>query len=372
MSSMDNNILAYYYGFDEKPMEIREKCETGYYLKKANKESLSFDIGVYGSISEVCLKSDCKYIVKLIPLAYENVYKTFLREALISPIMAKYGIGPKVYDIFICLNAGYIVMEKWDGSIRKLMGNNKFTDEHLEIISNLIVKMHDKGVIHNDLHTANILYRKNNNGNIDFAITDFGLSLYFEDKEAIIPPEFTPNSKSPNVFFPAFDFYRLNRVIEKRESIILLPFFFVKGYMTLIDNLLVSKFYAKGDFDLTTFSDFLKGVNLDKSNIQKIRKINSSSELLSIGTDQHVKKLLISKTNKSKDNLKKTSNKNKTINIIKNKNLNMPSDHIFNEKRYSKKNNDNNDNNDNKNNKKKTINIIKNKNLNRTPPIYDL
>lgn len=321
MSSTDNSILAYYYGFNEKPMEIRNKCETGYYVKKTDNESLSFDVGVYGSISEVCLKSDCKYIVKLIPLSYENVYKTFLREALIAPMMAKYGVGPKIYDIFICLNAGYIIMDKWEGSIRKLMGNGKFTDNHLETISNLIVKMHEKGVIHNDLHTANVLYRKKKNGDFEFTITDFGLSLYFEDKESIIPIEFSPNSKSPNVFFPAFDFYRLSRVIESRQSIILLPFFFIKGYMTLLDNLLVSKFYAKGDFDLTTFSDFLKTINLDKGKIQKISKINSSPDFLSIDTNKLVKKSLLNKNN-NKNNLKKTSNKNKTRNIIKNKNLN--------------------------------------------------
>ena len=309
MSSTDNNILAYYYGFNEKPMEIRKKCETGYYVKKSNKDSLSFDIGVYGSISEVCLKSDCKYIVKLIPLAFEKIYKTFLREALIAPMMAKYGIGPKIYDIFICLNAGYIIMEKWEGSIRKLMDNNKFTDNHLEIISNLIVKMHDKGVIHNDLHTANILYRKKNNGDIEFIITDFGLSLYFEDKETTISDKFIPNSKSPNIFFPAFDFYRLNRVIESRQRIIFLPFFFIKGYITLLDNLLVSKFYSKDDFNTTPFSEFLKGVNLDKNKIKKIRNLNLSLEILETDNNQIVKKSLLNKTDNSKNNLKKKSNK---------------------------------------------------------------
>jgi hypothetical protein len=91
--------------------------------------------------------------------------------------------------------------------------------------------------------------------------------------------------------------------------------------MTLLDNLLVSKFYAKGDFDLTTFSDFLKTINLDKGKIQKISKINSSPDFLSIDTNKLVKKSLLNKNN-NKNNLKKTSNKNKTRNIIKNKNLN--------------------------------------------------
>ena len=291
MSFKDNdNTISYYYGFNEKPMEIRKKCESGFYIKKSNKNSITFDSGAYGSISEVCFKTDCKYVVKLISLSSELSYSTFLREALIAPIMAKYGIGPKIYDIFICLNAGYIIIEKWEGSIRKLLDSQIFTDDHLEIISNLIVKMHDKGVIHNDLHSANILYRKNNN-KFEFSITDFGLSLYFEDKEAIIPNKFIPNKKSPDIFFPAFDFYKLNKVIETRRNIVFLPFFFIKGYMTILDNLLVTKFYTKSDQNFTQFSEFIKDIYLDKLKDKKINKI--------------VKKSLLNRTISLKNNFKK-------------------------------------------------------------------
>jgi len=40
---------------------------------------------------------------------------------------------------------------------------------------------------------------------------------------------------------------------------------------------------------------FLKTINLDKSKIQKISKINSSPDFLSIDTNQHVKKSLLTK-----------------------------------------------------------------------------
>jgi len=357
MSSTDNNILAYYYGFNEKPMEIRKKCETGYYLKKT-KQNL-FDIGAFGSISEVCLKSDCKYIVKLIPIAYEKVYKTFLREALIAPMMAKYGIGPKIHDIFICLNAGYIIMDKWDGSIRKLTGKNELTEDHLITISDLIVKMHSKGVIHNDLHTANVLYRKRDDGSYEFCLTDFGLSLYFEDRDDIIPTKFIPSSKSPNIFFPAFDFYKFSNALESRRNIIFIPFFFNKGYISLIDNLLVSKFYTKSEFNATTFNDFLKSVNLDRSKIKKTSKIDSSAHLLD--SFKFNKKSLFNKSVKNNRRRLKTSSINNRNSIDNNNKKSLPGKKLPKKSSKSSKNSS-------KKNSRNIINRISKSNLNTSQP----
>lgn len=321
MSSIDNEILAYYYGFNEKPMEIKKKCETNYFIKN-NSKSI-FDIGAYGSISEVCLKSDCKYIVKLIPLSHQKIYKTFLREALIAPLMAKNGIGPKIYDIFVCLNAGYIIMEKWDGSIRKLTDNKLFTDKHLIKICDKISKMNDLGVIHGDLHTANVLFRIKNN-KYEFCITDFGLSLYFEDKNSIIPKNFIPSSKLPNIFFPAFDFHRFSGALESRQKIIFNPLFFNKGYISYIDYIIVDKFYRKGDFNNTSFSDFIKTLNINIDNLQAKNTINNSITLLNVLENR--KSLLNkplpnskNKSIKSENNLTIPINKNKSIKSSKNR-----------------------------------------------------
>ena len=306
MSSIDNKTLAYYYGFNEKPMEIRKKCETNYYIKKVS--NTIFDVGAYGTIAEVCLKSDCKYIVKMIPLSHEQIYKTFLREALIAPMMAKEGVGPKIYDIFVCLNAGYIIMEKWDSSIRNIIETNKFTEDHLEDITKLIIKMHKKGIIHNDLHTGNILYKIDDAGNYKFSITDYGLSLYFENKNDIVPSEFV-HVNGPNIFYPAFDYYRFNNALESRSNIIFVTFFLKRGYISLIDNLLVSKFYLKSKNDTTIFSEFLKSLKLDKNKIEQMNKYNKSSDFLKNSSE--FEESIKLKTNKLKTNKLKT-NKLKT------------------------------------------------------------
>ena len=52
--------------------------------------------------------------------------------------MAKHNIGPKIFDIFVCLNTGYIIMEKWDGTIRNI--HRYIKNNHIIEISNLIVK----------------------------------------------------------------------------------------------------------------------------------------------------------------------------------------------------------------------------------------
>jgi len=314
MSSTDNSILAYFYGFNEKPMEIRKKCETNYLLKKNS--TTIFDIGAYGSISEACLNSECKYVVKLIPLSHEKIYKTFLREALIAPIMAKHGIGPKIHDIFVCLNAGYIIMDRWEGSIRKLTVNNLLNEYHLTDICDKIVKMHNLGVIHGDLHTANVLFRTNKIGGYDFCITDYGLSLYFEDKNSMIPQEFIPSWKLPNIFFPAFDFYRFSGALESRQDIIFISFFFNKGYISLVDYLLVEKFYRKNETNYTLFSLFINNIDLNIKEVG-LNKIDSSLDLLNTLKNKKSQfnkplvKLNKNKLNKSKNQTNKKEYKTK-------------------------------------------------------------
>ena len=190
----------------------------------------------------------------------EFYYKSFLREALIAPMMGKHKIGPKIYDIFICLNIGYIIMEKWNGSIRPILHN--ISDKYMTDISELIVKMHQNGVVHNDLHTGNILY-KIKNKKYHFAITDYGLSSYFENKKDIIPDKFIPFSNMPNCFFPAFDFYKLNNALESKKNIIFITFFFNNNYISLFDYLIIQKFYEKSKMNDMTFDTYIKSIKLN-------------------------------------------------------------------------------------------------------------
>ena len=288
MSQNNNHILEYYYGFDEKPIDIRRKCETDYHIKDGN--LVEFNKGAYGSVSEVCKKSKCNYIVKAMPINETYRYESFLREALIGPLMAKNKIGPIIHDIFICLNTGFIVTERWRGSIKKIIKylNN---DDYLNI-GNLISKMHNIGVIHNDLHGGNILYNIVNN-KYEFSITDFGLSLYFENKDSVIPDKFIPNSYSPNIFFPAFDYHRFSINCETKIDKIFFTFFIKNKFISISDYLIVDKFLNRpSQIQKVNFSKFLKKLNLN----------NLSNSTTSLSCNSY------SKSNSKKSNLKILNN----------------------------------------------------------------
>ena len=90
-------------------------------------------------------------------------------------------ITPKIYDYWMSNNNNslqvYIIME-FKG--RALWGwlqekNRSLTDKEEEIIEEKIKKMHNAGIVHNDLHLNNILV-EGVNGKTNFYITDFGLS----------------------------------------------------------------------------------------------------------------------------------------------------------------------------------------------------
>lgn len=288
MYSPTNSDFSYYYGFNEKPMEIKKKCESGFFIKKNGE--LKINKSVYGSVSEVCdNKDNCNYVLKLIPLKSKQYFETFLREALILPIMYKNGIGPKVYDIFICLNSGYIIMEKYDGTIKSMI--KEVENTYFHDICTLIQKMHSIGIIHNDLHTGNILYKKKEDNTYSFVIIDFGLSLYFEDKNKKIPDNMIFYENFPDIFYPAFDFYKISHVFEKHmvtESLPTIDKFITNNYIKLNEYYIINKFFNfKNIYKKSTlFSTFYYGIDssIKNDNVYKDKDKKNSIKYNILGS----------------------------------------------------------------------------------------
>ena len=93
-------------------------------------------------------------------------------------------IGPKIFDYWMdkdknILNI-YIEMEYKGITLTKWLLDNKLNETHIKKIKNKIKKLHEMGIIHQDLHEDNILVQKNKNS-IDFFISDFGLSKTKKD-----------------------------------------------------------------------------------------------------------------------------------------------------------------------------------------------
>lgn len=105
------------------------------------------------------------------------------KEAAISRHLGELGIGPKIHDVYYCINKDkikyYYVMDYMNrGSLMSYMekNNNTLPDKYVQKIIAKLEKMHAAGYIHDDLHTGNILVNEPRKGELEFYISDFGLS----------------------------------------------------------------------------------------------------------------------------------------------------------------------------------------------------
>lgn len=151
------------------------------------------------------------------------------KEATISKHLGELGIGPKIYDVFYCMSTSqtgkkknknkkvaksqakndeenndeenndkenndeektqennegkikyYYVMDYMNrGSLNDYMEANNLKvlpDKYVKQIITKLEKMHAAGYIHDDLHTGNILVNEPKKGQLEFYISDFGLS----------------------------------------------------------------------------------------------------------------------------------------------------------------------------------------------------
>ena len=104
--------------------------------------------------------------------------------------------------------------------------------------------MHDVGVIHNDLHASNIVYRVNKDGEYDYAIIDFGLSLYFKNKNIILNKHMITTERSLRYFYPPCDYYKLQESIEKHSIQKLFLLHFIQhNYLHPADYIFIDRIY---------------------------------------------------------------------------------------------------------------------------------
>jgi predicted Ser/Thr protein kinase len=115
--------------------------------------------------------------------------KNIEKEADITRHLGDLGVGPKIYDVYYCINDGkikyYYVMEYMNqGDLQNYMQKNKISilpKNHITKIINKLNKMHEAGYLHDDLHMGNILVNEKN-GIPEFYISDFGLSNKISQK----------------------------------------------------------------------------------------------------------------------------------------------------------------------------------------------
>ena len=147
--------------------------------------------GEYGSIYKLDDKTCIKFIN--ITQTLNNLkYVDFLKEVNMSTIAGSIGVAPKIYDTYVCINDedstcyGIIYMEFIQGItltnyLDKIHSQNN-KNKLRKLLEEKIIKLHTAGIMHNDLHSDNVMVILDSNDQLkDIKMIDFGFSQYIKD-----------------------------------------------------------------------------------------------------------------------------------------------------------------------------------------------
>lgn len=116
-----------------------------------------------------------EYAVKVQLLSPENV--NYATERDLARRFSELGIAPVFVDAWECEGLGFIVTERWDGSMLDMLVKT-LPPAMLYKLRVLIARLHEDGFVHGDIMPKNILVRLNDEGTavVDVTLTDFGLT----------------------------------------------------------------------------------------------------------------------------------------------------------------------------------------------------
>lgn len=143
--------------------------------------------GAYGSVYEGCLDPcNLKYATKIFKNINDpDVESAFKKEVSIAKIAGEIGVSPNVSADLICKKnnkqEGYLFSERWDNSLDKYPWCGWDKNNIYKILESLLLQLHKKRIVHGDISPRNILVRRNKKSDMQFALTDYGLSFYTND-----------------------------------------------------------------------------------------------------------------------------------------------------------------------------------------------
>lgn len=143
--------------------------------------------GAYGNVYIAYRWGDetCKYVAKVMKLRKPEERAHFTLESYLATRAGEQNYGPKVAECYVAQNSsqpkcaqGVIVMERWEGD----MDERRMSKAEVRKILELVTKMHDDHVFHQDLYFRNILFRRNNvTKQREYCITDYGLAFAMQE-----------------------------------------------------------------------------------------------------------------------------------------------------------------------------------------------
>jgi serine/threonine protein kinase len=151
--------------------------------------------GFYGAVYKVDSKTAVK--VQLLSEGVFNDIDTHLGikhriaiEKEISIKAGELGVGPKVYDSYVCCgkdNGCYMVMymEYVKGEtleqLENTPGKEAAVEEAKELAKAKLQILHKHKILHGDVHRGNIWVSKSKSGKLDVKLIDYGYARYFRD-----------------------------------------------------------------------------------------------------------------------------------------------------------------------------------------------
>lgn len=119
--------------------------------------------GAYGAVwsgCEVSNRHKCGYVIKV-----QHDKTGFEKEIYFSNLLSDTDVIPKIYDFFQCKESYYIVMQKCTGTAAEYLNRhmndrnrNDIYREFNDAMVELLIVLHDKGIVHGDLHYSNIMF----------------------------------------------------------------------------------------------------------------------------------------------------------------------------------------------------------------------
>lgn len=183
----------------EEAARTDEGCKIGYKTKKElgrGEQGVAYSMNKNASgrnISET-------HVLKISALgSTHTVRRAWEAEAELSKILGETGLGPQIYDFWVCRGKGYILMQKMLGDLRhykdsegaisekiidKATGETLFNVDHLNrvpmpILRNYVGKLEsmiDAGYVHFDNHPGNLGIVINVDGDMEGILFDFGFT----------------------------------------------------------------------------------------------------------------------------------------------------------------------------------------------------
>jgi tRNA A-37 threonylcarbamoyl transferase component Bud32 len=146
--------------------------------------------GEYGKIFKID-ENRCVKFINISEVLHNLSYIDFQNEVEISKIAGELGVGPKIYDTYVCVNDanstcyGIIYMEYVKGVTLTDFLYKYYSKGNVATIRRLleekINKLHNAGILHSDLHSDNVMVIMQGSEVKDVVIIDFGFSQYIKD-----------------------------------------------------------------------------------------------------------------------------------------------------------------------------------------------